>query len=262
MFVTSPSDAVSLSATQMASTFKAMLACYRGPGLRPLDDGFLLSTGLPDPFGNLAFGIGDHEVAAVAKELAGGFPAMLFFPNGVSEAALQAALAEGFAGPNIMPGMVVDLNRLADPGLPEGYDFERLTPESDPAGWVAAAASGFQLLPEVASILGPGTVGADPSPDAHIQYFQVRHGDEVVGTSMLSLRDGVAGMYSVSTVADHRGKGIGAAVTAQPLLAARELGYKVGILQASAMGRPVYERLGFTDGGTVNFFIRIPGSGS
>jgi predicted GNAT family acetyltransferase len=52
---------------------------------------------------------------------------------------------------------------------------------------------------------------------------------------------------NVATLKEWRGKGLGAAVTLQPLLDAREQGYRVGVLEASDMGNKVYQRLGFKE---------------
>ena len=41
------------------------------------------------------------------------------------------------------------------------------------------------------------------------------------------------------------GKGFGAAMTFNPLHQAREMGYRIGVLQSSEMGFNVYKRLGF-----------------
>lgn len=56
----------------------------------------------------------------------------------------------------------------------------------------------------------------------------------------------VAGIYWVSTLAAHRTLGLGAAITAHAVNEGLARGAKTVCLQASAMGFPVYERIGFS----------------
>ena len=53
------------------------------------------------------------------------------------------------------------------------------------------------------------------------------------------------GIFCVGTLPHARGQGLGTSVTQAAMRAARQDGVRVAVLQASEMGRPVYERLGF-----------------
>ena len=77
--------------------------------------------------------------------------------------------------------------------------------------------------------------------------------DVPVTVAMACAGDGVVGVYCVATAPDARGKGYGAAITD---VAARCDESLPAVLQASSMGRPVYERIGFTTIGTCHLWIR------
>jgi GNAT superfamily N-acetyltransferase len=85
-------------------------------------------------------------------------------------------------------------------------------------------------------------------------YLAVLNG-RPVGTSQLFISAGVAGIYNVTCIPEARGQGIGAAITLAPLLKAREMEYRVGILQASELGYRVYRRLGFQDFGKLSVYL-------
>ncbi len=78
---------------------------------------------------------------------------------------------------------------------------------------------------------------------------------EPVATSQLFTSAGVTGIYNVTCLPEARGQRVGTAVVLAPLLAAREMGYRVGILQASSLGYNVYRRIGFQDFGKLSLYL-------
>lgn len=145
------------------------------------------------------------------------------------------------------PAMAVDLAVLPELALPEGVEITAVTDLAGLrqvvdvvcAGYGAPAAFGEPFF----ALLAHQHLGG--SPPYHT--FLARRGTTPVATAHLLLAAGAAGIYCVATVPDARRQGIGAAVTLAPLLAARALGYRLGILTASAMGYGVYRRLGFEE---------------
>jgi GNAT superfamily N-acetyltransferase len=63
--------------------------------------------------------------------------------------------------------------------------------------------------------------------------------------SLAFVDGGTVGLYGVGTVPQQRGKGYGAALTVAGMLWGRTHGARTAVLEASELGRPVYERLGF-----------------
>ena len=65
-------------------------------------------------------------------------------------------------------------------------------------------------------------------------YFYIATLDrKIVGTSLLYISSGVAGVYFVSTLTDYRNRGIGTLMTMAPLLRAKDIGYIIGVLLAA-----------------------------
>ncbi|MGE5375809.1 MAG: GNAT family N-acetyltransferase, partial [Bacteroidota bacterium] len=96
---------------------------------------------------------------------------------------------------------------------------------------------------------------ADVIFDTRFQTYLALLDGKPVATSQLFLSEGVAGIYNVSCIPDARGQGIGSVITLAPLLEARRMGYRIGILQASKEGYNVYRRLGFQDYGKLSVYL-------
>lgn len=88
-------------------------------------------------------------------------------------------------------------------------------------------------------------VAAGTGENREIASFLGLLDEQPVATSRTILTNGLAGIYTVTTSEQARGKGIGRAITLEACLYGKRRGYKLGTLQASDMGHPVYLRMGF-----------------
>ncbi|MBX7133278.1 MAG: GNAT family N-acetyltransferase [Fimbriimonadaceae bacterium] len=253
-------DNPGIAAHHMAIAFaKAFDTGNPAGGTKMASGGVMLITGEAHPLGNFAIGLADDEVPAASAALAEtGLPACLLFTDGVSEEARAHATQAGFSHEAALPAMAVDLATLPGTDLAAGYSIVRLVPGDDPAPWARTLAEGYGLPQPVADAFSPKTIPIEGSSDADMQFFAALYGGAPVAVSMLIGAQGVAGIYCVATLPEHRQRGLGAALTAEPLRRAAAQGYRVGVLQASEMGYSVYRKLGFVDTGSVVMLLRMP----
>jgi hypothetical protein len=67
-----------------------------------------------------------------------------------------------------------------------------------------------------------------------------------VATGCAMTGNDAVGAFNISTVESERGKGYGAAITARCVIDGINDGAQIAYLQATEMGEPVYERIGFS----------------
>ncbi len=89
---------------------------------------------------------------------------------------------------------------------------------------------------------------------AHI-YLARQDGRAVACTAAFDVA-GDCGIYWVGTLPEARGAGLATGLMRQALLDGRERGCTTTSLQATAMGRPVYRRLGYRDLGVLEMWER------
>ena len=149
------------------------------------------------------------------------------------------------------PGMALDLLTLNERvAQVDGLSIERVSDDATLRQWIRTMVIGSEM-PESALDLVLDLAAKHPfTPMPEVQFYLGSLNGEPVATSLLFLHGGVAGIYNVATLPTARGHGYGSAITAAPLLAARALGYRIGILQSSTMGLNVYRRMGFQQYGT------------
>jgi hypothetical protein len=155
-----------------------------------------------------------------------------------------------------LPGMATDLNSLpAEAQLPERFAIRRVENDESLEDWCRILCNAFELPDIVADAFFDFSKNLGFDPHFPYRNYLGYLEDEAVATSSLLLGAGVAGIYNVATLEDVRCKGIGAAMTVVPLVEARSLGYRIGILHSSESGFNVYRNLGFEEYCKIYWYI-------
>jgi ribosomal protein S18 acetylase RimI-like enzyme len=223
-----------------------------------------LMTDLPDYFINLVVcnqlpskGVDDLVESALAHFRSMNIKKLSWLAHeGVPSTEIyKALLARGLTfRESFATEMAVDLSSLPE-DLPTHPNL-RIVSVVDGFGlkqWIHVASIGFRISEKYEKVWHDFFVDAIFNPQFRT-YLALLNG-KPVGTSQLFLSEGVAGIYNVTCIPEARGQGIGSAVTLTPLLEAREMGYRIGILQASKQGYNVYRRLGFQDFGNLSLYL-------
>lgn len=155
---------------------------------------------------------------------------------------VQAGLAPAGEGTST-PGMVafpINHDAIAAHASPQ-LEIHRVTDAAGIDAHRLAVTAGFGSDPAVA--LGTACPDLLDRPEC-VVYLGYADGEPVV--SGLGWRTGRAiGVFSIATIASARRRGFGAAMTARVVADGVVDGCDVAALQASGMGRPIYEHLGF-----------------
>jgi GNAT superfamily N-acetyltransferase len=205
-----------------------------------------LLTGLMNPFANMMFGMAVPDAEVRIKEATAWLaekksPAYWWVGPCTTPVDIDRLLVQnGWDEEKPAPAMAIDLEKLQGTFGPEGLELLEVKTKGDLDAWQEVFARGYGVPLEVGRLMAPSFGGA-------VQLFTAMLDGKAVGTTGLFIHKDVPGIYCVATLPEFRGRGIGAGITALPLIQARERGYKVGTLQASTMGYPVYKRIGFED---------------
>lgn len=154
--------------------------------------------------------------------------------------------AHGLSYDGETPGMAIEIAALSQEAAAiPSLSVTSVSHEDDVVAWAQVATRGYGMPDEMTPALVEMGARHCLRGDSPWAYYLGRLDGRPVATSMMYPFAGVAGIYCVATVPEARRQGLGAELTRLALQRAGEQGYRVGILQASGMGFPVYRRMGF-----------------
>jgi ribosomal protein S18 acetylase RimI-like enzyme len=240
----------------------SMLARSCGGAVLESDDVLGIRTGLPVPMLNHGLITGKpNDIEGSLRALIAffeevGVPHILRVREGVAPDAEKVMEAMGFPYSDTTPGMV--MFPIGDPPpLPDGLRIESVQDVKGLGQFQEAMAEGFSMPLDLAKgLITPAVLGVDGF-ESYLGFLD----GKAVATSGLYYGDGTAGVYNVGTLPDYRRRGLGAAMTWHAVSRGADHGCTVSILQASVMGKPVYERMGFRTVAPYRTFVRSPKEG-
>jgi GNAT superfamily N-acetyltransferase len=160
----------------------------------------------------------------------------------IDDAAITSELlARGFTRALDLPCMVFQGARCEAPEV-SGLHIGTVRDDEGLADFQRVAFEGFGYPVEIAPVALTSDLIALPHFSAYVGYV---NGTPAVCSASITTGD-VTGIYWVSTLAAHRKLGLGAALTAHAANEGLARGARTVCLQASKMGFPVYQRIGFS----------------
>lgn len=148
------------------------------------------------------------------------------------------------------PGMFLDRLPESVHGTPDNLEIRRVKSPDELSAFFKTMNEGFgsrsdlfdPFVEEIRQRWMNTSHDTVETPSFYLGYYLGRP----VSTSLRITTDGIAGIYGVSTLEQFRRRGFGEAMVQRALVDGRlEEACRTSFLQASEMGRPIYERIGY-----------------
>lgn len=170
------------------------------------------------------------------------------FPSAKSATTIDILKAECFSFVLSLPCMLADLSLI-----PEGEScgaataISRVRNQEDLNIWKDVSFAGFDFPKATSGQYNRFVKTFDLRADSPQRFFLAYANGQPVATSLLFLTEKAAGIYFVTTRAEHRQKGIGLKLTQAMMQYAKISGARFATLQSSPDGLRVYQKAGFKE---------------
>lgn len=218
-----------------------------------LGDALFMRTKIPHCLFNSVILSGyDPATVDAALELAAGcassdgVPVLWRIGPLADSAELRAHLEKaGLQPTDPQPAMLVELSDLPRPTQIEGMVIAMADGPEERSEWGRLTIAAFEMEDSLGVAMGDceATIPVEHFEDQ--PRFTAYLDDEPVAVSSLVMTNGLAGVYAVATLPNARKRGIGTAMTLHAMAEGMQRGARLATLQATTMGRPIYEKIGF-----------------
>lgn len=158
-------------------------------------------------------------------------------------------LDEGFSVSFQQLAMYLDLQTAQREAIP-ALDITKVQAPQDLETWTATASAAFGYWIDIAAIEKVAT-------DIDVTLLLVKQDGEPVATALVYKTGAVIGAHLVGVPEAYRGRGIAKALMRYVINLSNDLGGNFLMLQASAVGEPLYRQLGFVPQFVIKNYHRI-----
>lgn len=214
-------------------------------GLLEADGVLAAASGLPVAWLNIAFVT--RVLEDPARAISGavrffddrGLPFVVRIREALDPSAERACEQLGMPFSDTIPGMAS--TSLEPPPLPPGLEIREVRDANSIADFNTVIAGGYDMPLDMVGALFTPRIFGDPEQVSFVGYCE----GAPAACATLVFGGRVAGVHNVATVPAFRRRGFGEAVTWAAIARGAAYGCELSALQASDMGRPIYERMGF-----------------
>lgn len=244
--MTATSDHVAICAASQLGWSRAWAGSVERGQVAEMDGVLLATTGTPQEWWNEAIvtkPLRDAERTlrrAVAWFEERSQPFIMRIRDGLDPAAERAAEALGFDYTDTLPGMVLAPIPAA-PEPPSDVEIRLVTDRSGLDGCATVISEAYEMDVDVTRRLIPLGLVTRDGWATFVGYA----GGEPAATATVAETDGIAGITFVGTRPSFRKRGFAEAVTWRAIAEGASRGCSAASLEASEMGFPIYQRMGF-----------------
>ena len=156
---------------------------------------------------------------------------------------IDSLMQEGFVlDESVSTEMVLDVNKYVIPEF--STNIKIITPKSDTElyVWIETAIKTFGCSHDEFKEFFHPLINF-----AHCVPFLLTYDNQPAGTAMVYCGQNTAGIYAMSTIEEYRRKGCATAAVNACISLAKNKSLDHAVLYASAMGKPLYTKLGFEE---------------
>jgi GNAT superfamily N-acetyltransferase len=170
------------------------------------------------------------------------------YPRGNSKQTVDILQNAGLRLIQKIPCMATNLDsETMDEKIPENITISEVADKNALQLWTDISFHGFEMFSRTKEQYSAFVASFELGSQSPQKLFLAYRDGQAAATSLLFINNNTAGIYYVATLRKYRHKGLGFYITLAAMQAAKELGFKNVILQASPFGFKVYQRMGFKE---------------